>query len=66
MERTRYCQRCGHPQTLANIDSPNPCRQCGGTNFADHPKPHAWHYGVYSLTQADRDFLRCQKIDPED
>lgn len=66
MEKTRYCQRCAQPQTLANSDEPNPCRKCGGTNFADRPKAHAWRWGVYELTDEDKALLVVNKIDPEE
>lgn len=61
--RDRYCQRCGLMQALWNNDAPRPCTRCGGTNFDAQPKKHS--INKYELTDADRDFLRCQRIDPE-
>lgn len=72
MERTRFCQRCAAPQTLANSDLPNPCARCGGTNFDFQPKRHAaggsalvaWFKPSLGIA-SDHDFLRVQGIDPE-
>ena len=62
----RYCQRCS---TLALVDTtapdyqPRPCRICGGVQFDAKPALHRQLY--YSLTEWDRDFLRVQRIDPD-
>lgn len=62
--RTRYCQRCFSKQVLVEIDNPRPCARCGGVNFdAQPPRHHKLHM---ELTTADKNFLRANRIDPEE
>lgn len=60
----RYCQRCGKPKAVFELGTLITCSECKGTDFAVEPKKHASY--KYSLTDADRDFLRTNRIDPED
>lgn len=66
--RSRYCQRCSEEQVLKDEEAqPNPCKKCGGSNFAIVPVPHSkslsfWWGGDF---ESDSDFLRAQGIKPE-
>lgn len=62
---SRYCQRCGRLVTLLDTDRPQPCRECGSTNFDVYPKKHVTGRG-YELTPDDVNFLRTQGIKPGD
>lgn len=62
----RYCQRCSKKVFLQDVDRPNPCVQCGGTNYDLHPKKHVGVLRCWYLTDEDKVFLRVQRIKPED
>ncbi len=48
-----------------SIERVAPCLGCGGTNFSAEPKKHTLIRG-WELTDQDRDFLRCQGIQPDE
>lgn len=62
----RYCQRCSRRTFVKDVERPNPCIECGGSNFDIKPKPHVGVLRCWYLTAEDRIFLRCQRIQPED
>lgn len=75
--RTRYCQRCRKVQVLRDNAPARPCDECGGTNFDVSPPsylqrlaafsaPFEKRAAAYTLTPEDRDFLRCNRIDPQE
>ncbi len=61
----RYCLRCGRMVAVDSIERVAPCLGCGGTNFSAEPKKHTLIRG-WELTDQDRDFLRCQGIQPDE
>lgn len=58
-----YCLGCSQSVYLANTTGVR-CRQCGGENFSQQPKPHSSPF-LWNLTEDDRTFLRVQRIDPQ-
>ena len=62
MSGNRYCQKCSELQWCKNIYY-GVCRKCGAHDmFGEKPKPHVGIITGFYLTDADKDFLKTNRI----